>query len=233
MSKHAGNFGRESLGFLHWIIENYVHLSEMECICFTQGSLNGVQASGMRPDDILATRLPAWASVGPLSRRQLHVIHDACGRPHMNGLGCFQPLLQSLHVAPTARYSTFMGGFFIVRARAVRRLPLSSYWMLVYEHLGCGCIDSTGTKRERHQRTVPYMMEILWKPLFSCTHSCDESLDRPRLPPATPVKDCWRSRRHSRGSLWPNFTVYKLQPQPYEAVYKFANKEDATRSRPQ
>ena len=49
MDKAAGNVGRESLSFLHFIVENYAsRLTEMAenssaCVCFTQGILSGSQ----------------------------------------------------------------------------------------------------------------------------------------------------------------------------------------------
>ena len=49
MDKAAGNVGRESLSFLHFIVENYARrLTEMAenssaCVCFTQGIISGSQ----------------------------------------------------------------------------------------------------------------------------------------------------------------------------------------------
>ena len=52
MDKRAGNVGRESLSYLHYIVENYSALAlaaanASHCVCFAQGSFTGAQMANM------------------------------------------------------------------------------------------------------------------------------------------------------------------------------------------
>ena len=90
-----------------------------------------------------------------------------------------------------------MGGYFIVRSAAIRRIPKSAYWLLLYEHLRNGCsaavlvdtIRGATMSSSSLAEKMPYVMEVLWKPLFTCDGKCNT--DEPQLPVGPPQLECW------------------------------------------
>lgn len=115
-----------------------------------------------------------------ISKTQRLLHHDACGRPD-DYLPCLPRVMHALGLPVTRSYTTFASAYMIVRASAILRVPLSVYWQLLFAHLNqtniCGpppyvpdnlTEPLSDTAGERTLGTMPYVMERVWEPLWSC-----------------------------------------------------------------
>ena len=149
MDKRAGNVGRESLSYLHYIVENYSALAlaaanASHCVCFAQGSFTGAQMANMPNygDTGLALNravLPGGVDVDGIHSNQMWLEGDLCGeqRGKLPPWPCFPRILGALGIemSPGNRTLTFSGGNMIVRTSAIARVPLHTYWRLVHAHI--------------------------------------------------------------------------------------------------
>lgn len=183
MTKNAGNVGRESLSYLHWIVENYETLDDDKCTCFSQGSINGFQMHRVTPYHFNTVRLPPRVNVTGIHSKQTNLHHTACTQnmySRVNDMPCFPYVMHMIGKTPiraTHKYTTFASGYMIVRNKAIRSVPMFIYRRLIY-----GFIDQSLVCP---QRSAPgelgFVMERFWKPLWSCNNKCTYTILKPKI----------------------------------------------------
>lgn len=183
----VGNIGRESLGYLQFLVEHYENLESIaKCICFSQASIGGAQIkrgpNGIIPQPwevVNSARLPLAMRSGPLQRHQPRIWFDSCGRiseprahipPATNvaSVPCLMAYADVLNIKlPKSAYA---GGFVMVQSAAILSIPKHIFWYLIAEHMSKApnaCFTMTGTRAIKP--AMPYVMERLWFALFDAT----------------------------------------------------------------
>ena len=177
IDKKAGNIGRESLSYLHWITENYNTLDEDKCTCFSQGRVSGFQMRHVNYTEYNTVKLDIRKDVDRISEKQLKIKHPLCKQNYYssrNDMTCFPSLLHMFGISIKKYYTTFLSGYMIVRNKAIKRIPLYMYRKLIYGFINQELIcPYTSSKNE-----LGYVLERLWKHIWSCKY-CNYTTHKP------------------------------------------------------
>jgi hypothetical protein len=171
VDKSAGNIGREGLSYLQWVVGAYNQLDRWRCVCFSHGSFAGYQTSkmGRGPITLNNAQLPAGKDVAALHPLQTKLLHAPCGGSTRHPpWPCLPNIWAELGLTidhPQQRFTTFASGFMIVRAAAIKFVPLRVYWRLIYSFF---VPQPFGVCRPQHVETVGYALERSWRALFNC-----------------------------------------------------------------
>lgn len=155
IDKKIGNFGRESLSYVRFIIENFKNdeIKEDNIVCFTQGNLNGnkIKNHPQKNKHVFDINL-LNRSYSPLfGSRQLDTRFDACGRP-WDKLPCLESVAKSLGLLVPDR--AWLGGYFATRMQHIRKISLNTWWYLYNLHF------------KYSSCRIPYVLERLWESIL-------------------------------------------------------------------
>lgn len=158
--KSSGNYGRESVSYLRFILENIrSDLEDDHLACFTQGSLTGAQTRSKQvtfPPRSQDPYVPLFRSI----RRKFR----PDGWPD-DRLPCMGAIARSVNLTTPREAS--LGAYFRTSMRSLRAIPSEVWWHLYHIHftLPPPC-------------RVPWTMERLWESLLTQRPRLDEGAMR-------------------------------------------------------